>query len=58
MVNFTADSFKKYDSVKIVNLIDTLQRHGLEADAFAKEVQNYFGYHSERKHNVIDCLQD
>ena len=58
MVNFTAQSYKKYDSVKIVNLVSTLQAHKLEPDVFAKEVQNYFTYHAERKQNVIDCLRD
>ena len=58
LVNFTAQSYKKYDSVKIVNLVSTLQAHKLEPDVFAKEVQNYFTYHAERKQNVIDCLRD
>jgi len=29
MVNFTTASFKKYDSVRVVNLVQTLQSHNL-----------------------------
>ena len=49
LVNFTTESFKKYDNVKITNLVGTLQAHGLEPDIFAKEVQGYFNYHADRK---------
>ena len=58
IVNFTSESFKRYDNVKIINLIQTLQAHGLEPDVFAKEISSYFKYHSERKQNVIDVLKD
>ena len=58
IVNFTAKSFKKYDSVKIVKFVDTLQAHNLQPNQMANEVQSYFNYHSERKQNVLDCLRD
>ena len=58
VVNFTASSYAKYDNVKIANLIDTLQAHNLPAPVFARETQNYFNYHAERKQNVIDVLRD
>ena len=58
LVNFTTESFKKYDSVKIVKFVETLQAHNLPARTFADEVQNYFNYHAERKKNVIDVLRD
>ena len=58
VVNFTAASFKKYDNVKIFNLVETLQNHNMEPHAFAKEIQFYFHYHAERKQNVIDCFTD
>ena len=38
LVNFTADSFKKYDSVKIANFVDTLLAHNLKAEVFAQEI--------------------
>ena len=28
-INFTAESFRKYDNVRIINLVKTLQAHGL-----------------------------
>ena len=49
IVNFTAASFKKYDNVKIFNLVETLQNHNMEPKEFAKEIQFYFHYHAERK---------
>lgn len=58
MVNFTMESFKKYDSVKIEKLIEALQAHNFEPDIFAKEIQNYFYYHADRKQNVIEVLRD
>lgn len=58
MVNFTTASFKKYDSVRVVNLVQTLQNHNLPDQVFAHEVQSYYNYHVERKQNVIDCLRD
>ena len=58
MVNFTTNSFKKYDNVKIVNFVETLQAHHLPHVAFVKEVQNYFNYHAERKQSVIESLRD
>ena len=58
VVNFTAVSYAKYDNVKITNLIDTLQAHNLPSAVFAREAQNYFNYHAERKQNVIDVLRD
>ena len=41
-----------------MNLIETLQAHNLPKDVFARETQNYFNYHAERKQNVIDVIRD
>ena len=57
-MNFTQGSYYKYDNVKIVNLVQTLQAHNLPGFMFAREIQNYFNYHTERKQNVIDVLRD
>ena len=57
-VNFTAESFRKYDNVRIINLVKTLQAHGLPPADFAREVQSYFSYHAERKQNVIDVMKE
>lgn len=38
LTNFTADSFKKYESVKIVKFVETLQAHNLPENSFAREV--------------------
>ena len=58
LVNFTQASFKKYDSVKIVQLVTTLDGHNLAPDVFAREVQSYFVYHAERKNSVLELLRE
>ena len=53
-----AESFKKYDSVKVSKLVTNLQTYKLEPDFFGREIQNYFCYHQDRKENVIEQLRD
>ena len=58
LVNFTQASFKKYDSVKIVQLVTTLDGHNLAPEVFAREDQSYFVYHAERKNSVLELLRE
>ena len=56
MVNFTADSFKKYDNVKISKFLKTLdQKRPLD---YASQVASYFDYHVLRKNNHVEKMRD
>ena len=58
LVNFTQESFKKYENIKIQNFVQMLSDHNLPIGQFGEEVQNYFYYHTSRKNNVISSLKD
>ena len=58
MVNFTQQSFIKFDGVKIQNLIYHLQKNDLPYSIYAHNIQAYFRDHTRRKQNRIDQLRD
>lgn len=57
-IDYTQESFKKYESVKIQNFIQRLIEMGVSNQRFAKEMDDYFAYHSIRKQNHILQLKE